>query len=125
MAIKKREKMSQKVNWIVSDILDFKPVDTFAILHDRALFHFLITPEQIAKYVNLVNCFVSKFMIIATFSENGPLKCSNLEIKRYTQAELGNVFKDKFELIKSKKEDHITPFGTTQNFLLCLFKKKD
>ncbi|MDG2464446.1 MAG: class I SAM-dependent methyltransferase, partial [Crocinitomicaceae bacterium] len=32
---------ADQVNWIVSDVVDFKPTDNFDIWHDRAAFHFL------------------------------------------------------------------------------------
>ncbi len=40
-----------KVHWIVSDIIDFKPLVKFDFWHDPAAFHFLTTEERIKKYV--------------------------------------------------------------------------
>ena len=34
-------KEAKKVNWIVSDVNDFEPTDTYDLGHDRAAFHFL------------------------------------------------------------------------------------
>ena len=63
-------------------------------------------------------------MCIGTFSKNGPLKCSGLEIKQYTSDSLLDTFNESFELTKSIIEDHKTPFDTFQNFVFCGFKKK-
>lgn len=115
---------SKKVTWIISDILDFEPTETYDVWHDRAAFHFLTTEEEIEKYKSIVNKSVAGFLIIGTFSENGPLKCSGLEISQYSQEKLTSTFEEKFDKIDSVLEDHQTPFGTTQNFLFCGFKKR-
>lgn len=115
---------ANKVNWIVSDITEFKPDITFDLWHDRATFHFLTTPDQIKKYMILARKHVNGFLTIGTFSEDGPKKCSGLEIKQYNQQQLTSEFKNGFDKIKCVREDHLTPFGTTQNFLFCSFKRK-
>ncbi len=117
---------AEKVTFIVSDILDFKPEETFDIWHDRASFHFLTSAEDIVRYEQIVHQAVSEngYLFIGTFSENGPLKCSGLEITQYSEMKLQNVFKEHFETIQCFTEDHQTPFGTTQNFIFCTFKNK-
>ncbi len=114
---------ANKVNWIVSDITEFEPNMTFDVWHDRATFHFLTTPEQIKKYIKTARKSVSGFLTIGTFSQNGPEKCSGLEIKQYNEEELTSELKDGFDKIKCVTEDHLTPFETTQNFLFCSFKR--
>lgn len=119
-------KAKNKVTFIVSDILDFHPDVTFDLWHDRASFHFLTEENQIAKYAELVASAVTKSgnLIIGTFSENGPKKCSGLDITQYDETKLKAVFERDFELLDSFTEDHRTPFGTIQNFIFCSFKKK-
>ena len=115
---------AKKVNWIVTDILDFKTTETYDVWHDRAAFHFLTTEEEIEKYKSIVGNSVRKYLVIGTFSENGPLKCSGLEISQYSEEKLALTFKDNYDKIESVFEDHETPFGTTQNFLFVSFRKK-
>jgi|TARA_B110000881_G_C18482951_1_gene467541 SAM-dependent methyltransferase len=115
---------SNKITWIESDITQFVPETSYDIWHDRATFHFLIDNKQINTYKTLVNNHVSGFMCIGTFSNNGPLKCSGLEISQYTSDSLLDNFNESFELTKSIIEDHKTPFDTFQNFVFCGFKKK-
>ena len=115
---------AKKVNWVVSDITEFEPKTTFDIWHDRATFHFLTTTEQVAKYMDTARKSVNGFMTIGTFSENGPTKCSGLEIKQYTEQTLTNELKNGFDKLKCVTEDHRTPFDTTQNFLFCSFKRQ-
>ena len=115
-----------KVTFIVSDVLDFQPETTFDFWHDRASFHFLTTESQIHKYAKLVGSAVAKGgnLILGTFSENGPKKCSGLDITQYNEQELKSVFESNFDLVESFTEDHKTPFDTTQNFLFCNFRKR-
>jgi len=113
-----------KVTWIVCDIIDFEPTTTFDVWHDRAAFHFLTTTEQIKKYIKTARKSVSGFLTIGTFSQNGPKKCSGLEIKQYTENELTLELKDGFDKIKCITEDHLTPFDTKQHFLFCSFKRQ-
>lgn len=111
-----------KVNWIVSDIMEFEPDTNFDIWHDRATFHFLTSKEQIDKYVATVTNAVTGYLIVGTFSDNGPKKCSGLTIQQYNEETLPIAFR-KFEKISCITEDHLTPFNTTQNFVFCSFRK--
>lgn len=114
---------AQKVNWVVSDVTDYKPETVFDVWHDRATFHFLTTTEDIAAYLGVAEKSVARFMTIGTFSDAGPKKCSGLSIKQYSESELQERLDCSFEKIKCITEDHQTPFGTTQNFLFCSFKR--
>jgi len=115
---------AKKINWLVCDITAFQPAIEYDVWHDRATFHFLTTKEQVEKYITLAKKAVKSFMIIGTFSTNGPLKCSGLEIKQYAEETLEHTFEHDFEKIRCITENHITPFNTAQNFLFCSFKKK-
>jgi len=114
---------ADKVTWINSDITAFEPRETYDIWHDRAAFHFLTTPEQVSQYIKIAGKSVIGFMILGTFSKNGPAKCSGLDIQQYDDKSLSAKFESDFEKIKCLTEDHTTPFGTVQNFLFCSFKK--
>jgi SAM-dependent methyltransferase len=114
---------AKKVNWVVSDILKFKPETTFDIWHDRATFHFLTAKDQIEKYMDTARRSVTGFLTVGTFSENGPKKCSGLDIKQYSEQTLTAELENGFDKIRCITEDHTTPFGTTQNFLFCSFKR--
>lgn len=115
---------AKKVKWIVCDITEFDPTMTFDLWHDRATFHFLTTLEQKRKYIETARKSVNGFLTIGTFSKTGPEKCSGLEINQYDEDELSSAFKNGFDKIKCVTEDHLTPFGTTQNFLFCSFKRQ-
>ena len=117
---------SDTVQWIVSDILDFKPQIKFDFWHDRAAFHFLTTESKIDQYIEIAQQSIRSggYLILGTFSDTGPAHCSGLEIKQYTEASMSDRFEEEFEKIKCIREDHLTPFNTTQNFLYCSFRRK-
>jgi SAM-dependent methyltransferase len=117
---------ASKVNWIVSDVTDFVPPVAFDFWHDRAAFHFLTSEEKIYRYVSLAEEAIKKngYLVLGTFSEKGPTRCSGLEIKQYSEASMSARFELAFDRIKCISEDHTTPFNTVQNFLFCSFKKK-
>ncbi|MES2478601.1 MAG: class I SAM-dependent methyltransferase [Bacteroidota bacterium] len=115
---------SVKVNWVVSDITEFKPNTTYDVWHDRATFHFLTTSNQIAQYMEIARNAVAGYLTIGTFSENGPEKCSGLQIKQYSEEKLSAELENGFDKLRCITEDHTTPFDTTQNFLFCSFKRQ-
>lgn len=114
-----------RVTWVVSDVLEFETDKKYDVWHDRATFHFLTTSEEIEKYVAKAKQFVKDdgFLIIGTFSENGPPKCSGLKVRRYSDVTLEDQLGKGFEKVRCLTEDHRTPFNTVQNFLFCSFKR--
>ena len=113
----------KRVNWVISNITEFNPTTTFDVWHDRATFHFLTTEEQVTKYMETARKSVNGYLTIGTFSKNGPEKCSGLDIKQYSEETLTAELEDGFDKLRCVTEDHLTPFGTTQNFLFCSFKR--
>ncbi|PZD79344.1 trans-aconitate 2-methyltransferase [Mesonia sp. K7] len=117
---------AKQVNWVVSDITAFNPKETFDIWHDRAAFHFLTEESDINTYVELVRNAISPKgkLILGTFSTDGPTKCSGIPIKQYSEKSMTLLFETIFAKEQCKINNHSTPFGTTQNFIFCSFKKK-
>ena len=116
---------SNNIKWIVADVTSFEPTEKYDFWHDRAAFHFLTDEKEISSYLNTAQQTInpSGIMVIGTFSEQGPIKCSGIEVKQYSEASLTNRLKDSFERIKCITVDHKTPFNTTQNFVFCSFRK--
>jgi 2-polyprenyl-3-methyl-5-hydroxy-6-metoxy-1,4-benzoquinol methylase len=114
------------VHWIEADVtnVDLKP-GHYDLWHDRAVFHFLTDADNRRKYVEQLKTSLKPegHVIISTFSLKGPLKCSGLEIVRYSPQTLLSELGFEFHLVESFEEEHPTPFGTTQAFVYCLFKK--
>ena len=116
---------NKSLNFIETDILNFNSNEKYDIWHDRAVFHFITNPEGIEKYISLCNKYINNhgILIIGAFAEDGPLKCSGLEIKRYSVDQISGLFKETFELVESFKMLHKTPFDTEQSFLFCVLRK--
>ena len=117
---------AKQVHWIVTDVTEFVPPVQFDFWHDRAAFHFLINEEAINKYVSIAEKGIKEngYIVLGTFSENGPTKCSGLEIQQYNKASMSARFEVAFNRIKCIEENHITPFNIVQNFLFCSFQRK-
>lgn len=112
------------IKWVVADITTYKTDNKFDVWHDRAAFHFMVTEEQIEDYLTIAKNAIKPngYITIGTFSENGPKKCSGLDIKQYSDVSLQALLNQRFTKLKCVIEDHTTPFSTTQNFLFCSFQ---
>jgi ubiquinone/menaquinone biosynthesis C-methylase UbiE len=114
------------VHWVEGDITRTEfPIHRFDIWHDRAVFHFLTDPADRHSYVNSVMRSVRPggHVIVATFAEDGPEKCSGLPVMRYQPESLHAEFGDAFLLVEHEKEAHHTPSGTVQQFVYCYCRK--
>ena len=91
------------VEWHVVNVLDFNTEKNFSIWHDRAVFHFLISKEDVEKYkqVALKNIVKGGYLILGTFSLNGPEKCSGLNVSRHSPESLKKIFNPEFKMIES------------------------
>ena len=116
---------ANQVHWIATDVTEFIPPVQFDFWHDRAAFHFLTNEEAVNKYVSVAEKGIKEngYLVLGTFSENGPTKCSGLEIQQYNEASMSTRFEFTFNRIKCITENHTTPFNTVQNFLFCSFQK--
>jgi ubiquinone/menaquinone biosynthesis C-methylase UbiE len=115
-----------KIKWIVADAANFNPPEKYDFWHDRAAFHFLTNEQEINNYIDTIQRSITPngLVVIGTFSEQGPKKCSGIEIKQYSETSMTNLFAPYFEKINCKIVDHKTPFDTIQNFVFCSFRKK-
>ncbi len=118
--------LAKNVKWIVEDITNFRPTEIYDIWHDRATFHFLNEQSEINTYLKVIQNSISPegALIIGAFSEDGPKKCSGIDITQYSEESINELVKDHFTKIKCTYIDHETPFDTTQNFVFCEFRKK-
>jgi ubiquinone/menaquinone biosynthesis C-methylase UbiE len=117
---------ADSVKWIVTDVVEMELEATYDFWHDRAVFHFLTEPADIEKYVAKLDQYIQPggILVLGTFSEKGPLKCSGIEIKQYTETALDDVTGKSFEKTACLIVDHPTPFDTIQNFVFCSFRKR-
>lgn len=120
-------KKALKMNWICADASAFEPSSTYAVWHDRAAFHFLNSDAQKSGYKKALLSGIAPggWVMLATFSKNGPEKCSGLQITQYSEEDLKLFLGEEFSLENKMYHDHITPGGGCQNFIYTLFKRKN
>ena len=115
-----------QVSFVQADLLDWEPGRTFAVWHDRAVFHFLTTRAARESYVRLVDTCVlpGGTVVIATFAPDGPTHCSGLPVCRYDAAALAAELGAGFELVHSEREEHTTPSGAVQPFVWVVLRRR-
>ncbi|MFZ6023893.1 MAG: class I SAM-dependent methyltransferase [Bacteroidota bacterium] len=126
---KAKQRLGEKwksVKWIITDITKFDPTEKYDVWHDRAAFHFLSHDLLVEKYVAIANQFIQPggFLVLGTFAENGPKKCSGLDIRQYSEENMSLLFQDGFQKIDCFEIGHHTPSNSVQQFQFCTFKKR-
>ena len=86
---------ADRVHWLRGDVT--QPgflTRSFDVWHDRAVFHFLATPEERLAYVRNASLAVNPggHVIVSTFGPEGPAKCSGLPVARYDAGSLHGEF---------------------------------
>jgi len=116
---------ARRVEWLVADVTELQDVGTFDVWHDRAVFHFLTDVADRKKYVALARRTVPRggHLIIATFADDGPKRCSDLDVCRYNADSLGAELEG-FSLVREAAETHTTPWGASQAFFYGVFRKE-
>jgi len=117
---------ASRITWIAADILDATlGMGAFQFWHDRAAFHFLTEPAARATYVAQVRRAVAPggHVLVATFAEDGPARCSGLSVMRYSPDALHAEFGAGFEYVAAHREEHHTPMGGVQAFTYCLCRR--
>jgi 2-polyprenyl-3-methyl-5-hydroxy-6-metoxy-1,4-benzoquinol methylase len=116
------------VDWLCGDVTTFPFArHQYDVWHDRAVFHFLTSPDDRAAYVRQVAHAVKPggHVIVATFGPEGPTKCSGLDVMRYGPDALHGQFGPSFRLLRHLTELHQTPAGATQQFTYCYCKTSE
>ncbi|MGB5624438.1 MAG: class I SAM-dependent methyltransferase [Woeseiaceae bacterium] len=119
-------KSAGAMDWIESDLTAFESQRRYALWHDRAVFHFLTDATDRGKYIDVVERVLKPggYFVLATFGPEGPERCSGLEIRRYGIEQLQELFGGGFELGSYELEQHVTPMGSTQQFLYSWWRAR-
>ncbi|MGD9529369.1 MAG: trans-aconitate 2-methyltransferase [Dehalococcoidia bacterium] len=117
---------AEGVQWVVHDVLTWTPRRTFDVWHDRAVFHFLTDPDDVQRYLDVVNgaVEVGGLVVMGTFAEDGPTHCSGLPVSRYRPEELRAVFGPAYEQLGSWREEHRTPAEVVQPFTWVAMRRR-
>jgi ubiquinone/menaquinone biosynthesis C-methylase UbiE len=117
---------AEPVEWIAANVTEIQDVGTFDVWHERAVFHFLTDAADREKYVDLARRTVpgGGHLIIASFADDGPKRCSDLDVCRYNAASMAAELGESFLLIKEARETHATPWNTSQAFFYGVFRRQ-
>ena len=109
----------------MADVIDLRQGRTYALWHDRALFHFLTEPADRDAYRASLERSLGSWgwAVVATFGPEGPATCSGLPVVRYSHEELAAEFPG-FKLVARGGEDHQTPWGSSQQFTAVLLRRQ-
>ena len=112
--------------WLVADITAFQPERTYSLWHDRAVLHFLIDAADRRRYMEALRSALAPggHLVLATFGPDGPLKCSGLEVRRYSPRMMAELLGPEFELQAHDIEFHRTPSGGLQQFLCTRWQRR-
>ena len=115
---------AKTVHWVTADVTAFSPTRRYALWHDRAVFHFLVEQRDRERYLDVLLATLRPrgHLLLSTFGPDGPLRCSGLEICRYSIEQLQEIFAEHFELQHYELYDHVTPGGASQQFLYSLWQ---
>ena len=119
-----REK-AHYVRWIQADITEAQQLGVYDIWHDRAVFHFLTTPQDRAAYLDRLHAALCPggYVILGTFALAGPDKCSGLPVCRYDAPSLAAALGPAYSLVQQLEHSHLTPKGKSQQFTFVAFRK--
>ena len=107
-----------RVKWIEQDVLAWHPSRRYDIWHDRAVFHFLVSEGERQQYREVMSEALAPnaTVIVGTFAIDGPSVCSGLPVARYDAEALVSALGTTFDVLATKREEHVTPHGNTQPF---------
>ena len=117
------------VAWIAADITRWRPKRRHALWHDRAVFHFLTDDTDRAAYLHRLDTALAAHgtVVLSTFAEDGPERCANLPVVRYSPETLTAMIEShlpgKLRRLSSQRHDHITPKGKVQRFQTSVFTR--
>jgi len=114
------------ITWIEADVTEFESSRPYAVWHDRAVFHFLTDAADRDRYLDALRRALQPHghFLLATFGEEGPTRCSGLEVQRYSVEMLKELLEPEYRLCMYEIEEHRTPAGAPQEFLYSRWQAK-
>jgi len=116
---------ADRVEWIVTDLLTWKPARHYRVWHDRAVFHFLTHADQREQYLSRLRSAteIGSIAIIGCFAPDGPESCSGLPTVRFDAEGLAAQFGNEWRLEHADRKEHFTPSGAMQPFTWAQFTR--
>ena len=113
------------VRCIRADVTRWVPERRYGVWQDRAVFHFLTTPEAQAAYRRVMVQALAPggIAVIGTFDEDGPERCSGLPVQRWSGAGLEQWAGADFVPRARLRQVHVTPQGREQPFVFVVLER--
>lgn len=115
-----------QVEWFTADVTRWDPPHRWDLWHDRATLHFLTDEgdrqayrETLLRALQPGGCAV-----IAEFGPDGPTTCSGLPAHRWSAEELVAFLEPELRIEERASEEHVTPSGAVQRFIVCRFRRR-
>ena len=117
---------ADRVNWVVADVLTWRPNREYRIWHDRAVLHFLTTDAAREQYLRTLDAATPEaaVAVIGCFAPDGPQYCSGLPVARYDADALAGLLGGSWQLVADAREEHSTPAGAVQPFTWTAFRRR-
>jgi SAM-dependent methyltransferase len=116
----------REVEWIVADLLSWRPPRAYAVWHDRAVFHFVTADLDKGRYLAVLQSATrtGSAAIFGCFAPDGPNSCSGLPVTRYSADDLAAALGENWALLATDLEQHQTPAGRSQPFTWAAFRRR-
>jgi SAM-dependent methyltransferase len=117
---------ASRVSWVEADVRSHDFGRPFDLWHDRAAFHFMVEPGDRDRYLEVLARTLRPGgdLILATFGPDGPAECSGRPVDRYDAESLAGVLGPDFTPVSSRRVEHRTPSGRTQQFVYARFRHR-
>ncbi len=115
----------RSVGWVRADITDWEPTRTWALWHDRAVFHFLTAEEDRSAYVGSAQRALAPggHLIVATFALDGPDQCAGLPVERYDATRLAAAFGSEFCVVEHTTEHRRDGVGDSRPYVVVVMRR--
>lgn len=115
------------LNMVVGDVTEFEPSRTWALWHDRAVFHFLTDVGDRAAYRRVLDAALAPggYAVVATFGPDGPERCAGLPVRRYDRDALARELADVVHCVQCRDHVGAGPDTDERPYVICLFRKPD
>lgn len=116
---------ADRVTWIATDLLRWRPPRRYRVWHDRAVLHFMTSEDDRAHYRAVLRAATGpgSVAVVGGFAPDGPETCSGLPVNRVDADGLAAVLGPGWVRLLDDREEHRTPWGAVQPFTWAAFRR--
>lgn len=123
-----KNRLGEKVTYVVDDLTNpsrLKSIEPVNYFFDRAVLHFFTKSEDRTAYKRLLDTLVKPgaYIALAEFAEDGAIRCSGLDVLRYSIEDMSWFLGEEYKLIESFRFLYTMPSGDTRPYNYGLFKR--